>query len=223
MSELLVLSAGAAQAAVSAAAALEGITLRADFGAVGAMQKKLLDGAPCDLVILTRKLIEDLTAAGRVLASGDLGTVPTGIGVRSGDAAPAVSTSEELRKALNAADEIYFPDPQKATAGIHFAKVLEQLGISGKAKTFPNGATAMREMTRSTAKQVIGCTQSTEILNTQGARLVAPLPAPFDLTTVYTAGLCAGAPHADTAQRFLSVLTGKASKTLREKAGFLVA
>lgn len=222
LSEILVLSGGAAQGAVGAAAALEGLTIRGDFGAVGAMQKKLLDGEPCDLVILTRKIVEELTAAGRVVASGDLGAVPTAIAVRAQDEPPLVSDSRELREALLAADEIYFPDPQKATAGIHFAKVLDQLGVRGNRRTFPNGATAMREMTRSRAKRVIGCTQATEILNTEGAKLVEALPAPFDLVTTYTAGVCAGAPHREAAQRFLALLTSEASRTLRRKAGFQV-
>ncbi|MGH8766187.1 MAG: molybdate ABC transporter substrate-binding protein, partial [Burkholderiales bacterium] len=82
MSELLVLSAGAAQAAVCALASLKGYELRADFGAVGTMQKKLLEGAPCDVVVLTRALIAELEPAGRVLQSADLGLVRTGIGVR---------------------------------------------------------------------------------------------------------------------------------------------
>jgi molybdate transport system substrate-binding protein len=220
LSELVVLSAGAAQAVVSALAALEGYELRADFGAVGAMRKKLLDGAACDLIVLTRALIAELEASGRVVASSDVGSVRTSIAVREGDPLPEVSSSGALRAALLAADEIYFPDPQAATAGIHFAKVLEQLGIGGRRKTFPNGATAMREMTRTAAKCVIGCTQATEIRNTPGARLVGPLPPQFHLSTPYAAGVCAGAAHGQDARRFLSLLSGAESRELRLKAGF---
>ena len=53
----------------------------------------------------------------------------TAIAVRSGDASPPVGDADSLRAALLAADAIYFPDPKLATAGIHFAKVLDQLGI----------------------------------------------------------------------------------------------
>jgi len=216
----VVLSAGAAQAVVAALAAQKGYELRADFGAVGAMQKKLLDGAPCDLIVLTRALIAELEAAGRVVSSAELGAVRTSVAVREGDPSPDVSSGAALRAALLAAEEIYFPDPQKATAGIHFAKVLGQLGVQGRRKTYPNGATAMREMVRSAAKRVIGCTQASEIRNTSGAKLVAPLPAEFQLSTPYAAGVCARAPHEQDARRFLALLGGAESRELRLKAGF---
>ena len=216
----MVLSAGAAQAVVAALAAQKGYQLRADFGAVGAMQRKLLDGEPCDLIVLTRALIAELEAAGRVLSSAELGAVRTSIAVREGDPSPDVSSSTALRAALLAAEEIYFPDPQKATAGIHFAKVLGQLGVEGPRRTYPNGAMAMREMVRSAAKRVIGCTQASEIRNTAGAKLVGPLPAEFQLSTPYAAGVCAGAPHEQDARRFLALLGGADSRALRLKAGF---
>jgi len=216
----VVLSAGAAQAVVAALAAQKGFELRADFGAVGAMQQKLLDGAPCDVIVLTRALIAALAAAGKVLSNAELGTVRTGIAVREGEPSPDISSGAALRAALLAAEAIYFPDPQKATAGIHFAKVLEQLGVEGRRRTYPNGAAAMREMVRSAAKRVIGCTQATEIRNTPGARLVGPLPAGFELATPYTAGVCAGALHESDARRFLALLGGPESRELRLKAGF---
>ena len=50
------------------------------------------------------------------------------IAVRAGDPAPPVGDAAELRAALLAADAIYFPDPKLATAGIHFAKVLDGWG-----------------------------------------------------------------------------------------------
>jgi molybdate transport system substrate-binding protein len=217
---LRVLSAGAAQAVVSALARAEGFALQAEFGAVGAIRKKFLEGEPCDLIVLTRPLIDELRAAGRVVSTADLGTVSTGIAVREADPLPSISSSAELKSALQQADEIYFPDPQKATAGIHFAKVLGVMRLDKGWKTFPNGASAMREMARSRASRVIGCTQATEILNTPGARLVGPLPAEFQLSTLYSAGVCQGASNAQAAQRFLAQLAGDGSRQLRLKAGF---
>ena len=55
---------------------------------------------------------------------------------------------------MSAAQGIYFPDPDKATAGIHFMNVLKALGLDEtmrpKFRVFPNGATAMGEMAKST-------------------------------------------------------------------------
>jgi molybdate transport system substrate-binding protein len=206
---LAVLSAGAAQSVVTALARAHGIELQAEFGAVGAMRQRLLEGAPCDLVVLTRALIDELTKKGFVTASADLGRVPTCLAVREGDPLPDPS----LAKALQGKD-VYFPDPEKATAGAHVRKVLDQLGIQVNPKIFPNGATAMRALAKATGN-AIGCTQATEILATPGIKLAAPLAGEFALETMYSAGICRDSP---TARRFLELLL--ASRDLRMEAGF---
>ena len=203
---LAVLSAGAAQGVVTALAARLGMELQAEFGAVAAMRQRLLDGAPCDVLVLTEPMIGELLAQGRVVEKKDLGSVRTAIAVRAGDPMPDVGTAGKLREALLAADAIYFPDPQKATAGIHFAGVLQKLGVAGKRCTFPNGATAMREMAAARAARVIGCTQETEIRNTPGASLVAPLPPGLELTTLYAAAITHAGANARLARRFVSEL-----------------
>jgi molybdate transport system substrate-binding protein len=218
--KLTVFSAGAAQELVNTLAEQEQVELEASFGAVGAMQAKLIDGEPCDLIVLTHALVAELGRAGRIVAQADLGVVRTAIAVREADPAPEVASESALREALARADGIYFPDPRKSTAGIHFAKVLERLGIRENLRPFPNGATAMREMVRSKDARVIGCTQVTEITNTPGAKLVAPLPAQFALATLYSAGVCAQAPHPGPAHRFLALLAGDDSRDLRTRLGF---
>ncbi len=228
--KLTILSGGAANGLVSALAARfkqeTGADIDGTFGAVGAMRDKLVGGANADLLILTAALIAELTKAGHVVASSaaDLGAVATGVAVRSGDPAPAIGGADALRAALRAADSIYFPDPRLATAGIHFAKVLERLGIADEVAprlcTFPNGQTAMAALAAQPAGRPIGCTQITEILNTKGVSLVGDLPAEFALATVYTVGICAKAQAPELARRFAALLTGEGSRDLRRKLGF---
>ncbi len=62
-----ILSAGAAKAVVVAAATDIGVTPGGAFGAVGAMQDKLLAGEPCDVIVLTRAMIATLAASGHVV------------------------------------------------------------------------------------------------------------------------------------------------------------
>ena len=78
-----ILGAGAAKAAVLSAAADIGVTPGGAFGSVGAMQDKLLAGEPCDVIVLTRTMIEALAESGRVLPEtiADLGRVKTGVAV----------------------------------------------------------------------------------------------------------------------------------------------
>ena len=209
--KLRFVSAGAAQAGVATSAKSAGIDVEGSFGAVGAMLERFLAGDPCDIVILTRRQIDELAAKHLVRAQTvkDLGAVPTSIAVRSSDPVPSVGDEASLRAALLAADAIYFPDPAKATAGIHFNQVLEKLGIhervASRIRTFPNGATAMRAMAGASGHP-IGCTQATEIAATPGVKLVAPLPKGFDLVTVYSGAVSATAAEPDFAARFLDGL-----------------
>lgn len=197
------------------------------FGAVGLMKQRLIEGAPCDVVILTAALIEQLTASGHVLAGSarHLGPVKTGVAVKSGSPWPQLETAEQLKAAMLAATGIYFPDPQLATAGIHFMKVLNGLGIAdtvaGKLRPYPNGNTAMNAMAACDDPQVIGCTQVTEILITAGVDLVANLPIEFELATMYTAGVRSTSTCAPQAQAMIDILTSSEHANLRAKGGFL--
>jgi molybdate transport system substrate-binding protein len=226
-----ILSGGAAQGLVGTLApqfqAETGCAIAGTFGAVGAMRDKLFSGTPADLLILTRALIEELTAAGHVVPGSavDVGTVQTAVAVRDGDPPPAVGDAAALRVALLTSDAIYFPDPKLATAGIHFARVLDRLGIAeevgGRLKTFPNGATAMAALAVATASKPIGCTQVTEVLSTPGVQLVASLPNGYELATVYTAGVTSTARAPDMARHLARLLSASATKPTRTRAGFV--
>jgi molybdate transport system substrate-binding protein len=218
-----ILSGGAAQALVDrmkGARAVQGT-----FGAVGAMRDKLLAGEPCDVLILTQALIDQLTQQGHVVAgsAAPLGVVKTGVAVRSGEARPDVSSRDALKAALQKASGVYFPDPQKATAGIHFMKVLKALGIdealAGRIHNFPNGATSMAEMAKA-APGAIGCTQVTEILHAPGVELVGLLPREFELATVYTAAVCTKAQSPSEAREFVQLLASRAAASARAECGF---
>ncbi len=224
-------SGGAAQGLVTALKpAIEQTTdtqLSCTFGAVGLMKQKLLEGAPCDVLILTAALIEQLSASGHVLAGSarHLGPVKTGVAVKQGTPWPQVEKAEQLKAAMLAATGIYIPDPQLATAGIHIMKVLTGLGIAGtvasKLRPYPNGNAAMNAMAACDDPHVIGATQVTEILITPGIDLVANLPLEFELATMYTAGVRSTSTCAAQAQAMIDLLTSPEQAALRAKGGFL--
>ncbi len=203
-----------------------GAVIAGNFGAVGVMKDRLLAGEACDVIILTEALIRQLTGSGHVVAGSAraLGVVKTGIAVKVGEPVPDVRNPEALKAALLSATGIYFPDPVKATAGIHFMKVLEALGIDAtladRLRPFPNGATAMREMSQCLQPGLMGCTLVTEILYTPGITLVAPLPKEFELATVYTAAVCTAARHPAMAVALIDLLADEQTESLRRTAGF---
>jgi molybdate transport system substrate-binding protein len=225
-----VLSGGAAQGLLGAIepqfAARTGAGVAGTFSAVGAMRDRLVAGDPADLVILSAKLIGDLAGSGHVDGASvrDIGIVRTAIAVRSGDKVPDIGDTHALRAALLGADAFYTPDTERATAGIHVARMLAELGIAdemrSRLRVFPNGMTAMGEMAAQIGGTAIGCTQVTEIVHTKGLTLVGNLPAAFELATTYTGAVATRAAAPDLARTLLAMLTEDAAAPVRRTAGF---
>lgn len=230
MTTVNILSGGAAQGLVRGLTepfkTQTGFGIGGEFGAVGVMADKLRAGTPADLLILTQALLEKLAEETLVSPSSiaNVGRVETALAVRSRDPKVTVKTEADLREVLRSADAIYVPDMKASTAGQHFAKVLDRLGISyevaSRLKIFPNGATAMRELAASTATKPIGCTQATEIIATGGIALSGSLPPGCELVTMYTAGVTARATHPNEAAALIALLTGADHKELRQRVGF---
>src|SRR5205807_1053787 len=131
----------------------------------------------------------------------------------------------DLRKALLASDAIFVPDTKTSTAGIHVGRVLAQIGVTdavaARLKICPNGATAMRHLAASDAVKPIGCTQSTEIISTDGVVLSGSLPPGCELSTMYTASVTTRATNARQARALIDLLTSADARELRARAGFL--
>jgi molybdate transport system substrate-binding protein len=227
---LNILSGGAAQGLVSGLAVQfkqhTGLDISGEFGAVGAMADKLRSDTPADILILTSALIGVLAREGLVAGNTakDVGRVETALAVREAASLVSAPDAAGLRAAFLAADAIFVPDTKASTAGIHVAKVLQQLDITeevaDRLKIYPNGATAMRHMADSDARNPIGCTQATEIIATKGVKLSGALPKGCDLATVYTAVITTKAAQASEAQVLIDLLTAAENAALRKQAGF---
>jgi molybdate transport system substrate-binding protein len=219
---LNIISAGAAMGLVKQ---LLGDSVTGSYGAVGAMHDKFLAGEPCDILILARKQLDELIAAGPLTGGiTDIGFVKTGLAVRSDSPAPRVHDSASLRSALLAASRIYTPDMTKSTAGQHVAKMIHSLGImdavKGKLSEHPNGAIAMKTMAADTVGHPLGCTQATEILYTVGVKLTALLPTEYELSTLYSVAVPLRSSHAAAALDVIERLVNPSTVASRQAAGF---
>jgi len=231
MITLNILSGGAAQGLVGSLLAdfkaQTGFGIAGEFGAVGIMAEKLRKGTPADIVILTAALLAKLAEEKLIVAAtiADIGQVETALAVRTGDPQANVMNAADLRRTLLESDAIFVPDTKASTAGIHVANVLQKLGIADEVadrlRIFPNGATAMRELAASKAQRPIGCTQSTEIISTEGVTLSSTLPPGCELATTYTAGVTAAAACPQQAQQLIALLTGAEQQDRRQHAGFI--
>lgn len=227
---LHILSGGAAQGLLArvgpAFEARHGCRIEGTFGAVGLMREKLVGGDLCDVAILSDALIRQLAGEGRLDAATlrPVGIVRTGLAVKQGAPDPEVHSAAALKACLEQAGSVYCPDPLKATAGIHFMKVLQDLGVvetlGARLRTFPSGTVAMAALAQAPEGNAVGCTQVTEILATPGVRLAGVLPAPYELATTYTAAVATGTAEAQLAAELIAALTSVDALEARRACGF---
>jgi molybdate transport system substrate-binding protein len=224
--ELRVLSAGAVREIVPELAEQfrreTGHAVRFAFDTAGALRRRALT-EPADVLIITDQAIDDLARQGVVVPGTrtDIARVGIGVGVRQGAPLPDVSTPDGLKRTLLSVKSFVYMDPGKgATSGIHFAGVLERLGIAAavkdKALLWPAGASA-----EAVAKgQAELCVQQiSEILPVAGVTLVGPLPKELQKITTYSGGLAARSTAPEAARAWLAFLARPAFKAKFAAAG----
>ena len=226
--EVRVLAAGAAKHAIESIAPgferASGHVLRATFDTVGAQRDRVLQAAPgaaADVVVLSDAAVQQLQAAGRLNAPAlPVGQVTVSIAVPAGQPVPDLSDAEHLRAALLAAPSIAYADPARgATAGTHFARTLDALGIreavAPKATVLPFGVDVIEAVAQ--GRYALGVSQSSEISNHPGVQLAGPLPPPHAQGTGYAAARVSDAP---AGQALLDYLRTPAAMGAFRSSGF---
>jgi molybdate transport system substrate-binding protein len=153
-----------------------------------------------------------------------LARVGIGVAVRAGATKPDISSVEAFKRALLAAKSIVYTDPAVGgTSGIHFAKVLDRLGIAQeiKAKSILNAQAAITPSAEIVARgeAELGIQLISEIVSVPGAELVGPLPAELQAMTVLSAGIVINAQEADAARALFKFLTSPAAASVIKAAG----
>jgi aromatic ring hydroxylase/ABC-type molybdate transport system substrate-binding protein len=199
--------------------------IRADFewNTAPAFVKRLQGGETADLLILNRAAIDTMTRDGRILAGSDvtLASSPAAIAVKAGAVRPDISTPEALKRTLLAARAISYSDPAAGGAsGIHFAKVIQQMGIAeainAKNRFPPPGGLCARFLP--TGEVELAIQQVPELKQVPGIEVVGPLPAPYQLVTVFVAGIEKTSTKATEARALLDFLrTPPSAEVFREK------
>ncbi len=212
--ELQVISAGAMRAIVTElAAAFEketGHTVKLTFGTVGVIKAKLAEATPVDVVIMTDEAMRDMTRQGAVVEGSwtAIGRTGIGVAVRDGAPKPDIGSPEALKQTLLSTKSLVYVDPaQGGTSGIHFAGVLQRLGIADAVKpktTLVPGGYPAELVARGDVELVVH--QISEIIPVKGVTLVGPLPKELQKTTVYAAGVTVGSASRTTAGAFVAFL-----------------
>ena len=131
------------------------------------------------------------------------------VAVRKGTPKPDISSPEAFKRALLAAKSITYLNPADGGAsGIHFAKVLDRLGIASemKAKTvFASKAGAVGPMVAN-GEAEIGVLQFQLLFSIAGIEIVGPLPGDLQDGTVFSAAIMSGTRDAEASKALISFL-----------------
>lgn len=234
---LLAFRAGAAEVKVLSASALKvivtdlskqfekesGHTTKLEFATAGGVEKRVLGGETPDVVIATDVQMKGIAEKKLVAAEPVvIARVGVGIAVKEGTKKPSIATSDALKKTLLAVKNVTYPDPAKGGAsGIHFASVIEKLGIAKevKAKSILGANPDFVCVSVAKGEAAMCVHQISEIIPVKGVTLVGPLPKDVQKVTVFAVAPGAKAADAAAAQAFAKFLARADLKSNFAKAG----
>ena len=224
--DLAVLSAGAIEPGIKAAAAAfekqTGHSVKVTFNTAPELRKRMESNPAFDVVVAPPAVIADFAAAAKLAAArANVGRVGMGVTVRDGAPMPDISSAEALKKSVLAAQSLVF---NRASTGLYLEGLLQKLDVyrqvESKTTRYPDGASVLEHVIKGKGNEM-GFAAMTEILlyTGKGLKLVGPLPAEIQNYTAYTAAPLASGQQQALAQQFVTFLSGPVGKPLFVAAG----
>jgi molybdate transport system substrate-binding protein len=185
------------------------------YSTMGAITERTIGGEESDVVISSPMSIATLVKKGRINAGSQVAISKTGVGivVPSGTTVPRVASVEDFKRVLLAAKSVVYANPAGGgAAGIHFARVIEKLGLAEQLKPKIKLAAGgdVTEVTLAQGDGALGMTQVSEIVGKVGAELVR-LPDELQNYTGFVAGTPVGAKQEEAVAAFINFLRSPAA------------
>jgi len=181
---------------------------------------RLQRGEPVDLVILADSVLDLMIRDGKVVAASRVPLARSAIGmaVRAGAPKPDISSVDALRRTLLNAKSIAY---SASVSGQYLStELFPRLGIAGQ--IMPKSHRIDRERVGAVVARgdaEIGFQQISELLPVPGIDYVGPLPPEVQKTTVFSAGIVAGAPHPEAARVLIQFFASPAVAAAVKKSG----
>lgn len=198
-----------------------GHKLEIKYATLGAGIKRVSGGETFDVVIMPGMpgfLKKSAAAADNVTPIARSGI---GVAVRKGAAKPDISSPEALRGALLAAKSITYANPAGGgAAGVHFAKVLERLGIADEmqSKTVFHPKADATGILVANGEAEIGVNQIQVLMPVAGIEIVGPLPGDLQNNIVFSAAVMSGNSNAEASKALADFLrTPEAAAVIKAK------
>ena len=181
-------------------------------------------GEAFDAVVLAANAIEQLIAAGRIVAGSRVDLVNSGVAVavRAGGARPDIGTEDSLKRAVLAAPSIGF---STGPSGVQLAKLFERWGITeqikGRIVQAPPGVPVGTLVAQ--GEVALGFQQLSELMNLAGIDLLGPLPAAVQIITTFSGGMPVTSTQADAVREMLTFMASPATSDVKRRNGMAPA
>ncbi len=182
--------------------------------------KRVQAGEAFDIVALASNAIDQLIAAGKVVAGSRVDIVNSGVAVavKAGATHPDISSEAAVKQAvLNAPTIGYSTGP----SGVQLAKLFERWGISAQIQsriiTAPPGVPVGSLVGKGDV--ALGFQQLSELVNQPGIDVIGPLPSAIQITTTFCAGLAAISTQAEAVRALLAFFASPETADLKRRNG----
>jgi molybdate transport system substrate-binding protein len=223
--EITVLSAGAVQPGLNAAAAAfekqSGHTFRITYATAPQIARRIAAGEQFEVVIAPTAVLDELLQSRKIEDRQTVGRVGVGVEVRAGAPMPDISSVEALKRSLLAAESVVF---NRASTGTYLETLFRRLGIfeqiESKITRYADGTAVHGHVLAGHGGEIgFGAIPDILLHRDEGLQLVGPLPPEVQNYTAYAAAPMTSAVNREAARAFVHYLTSPAARALFTVAG----
>jgi molybdate transport system substrate-binding protein len=183
-----------------------GLSFAATYKSTNMSLSLIAQGLTADMTILTREAIDQLVRDGVIVpgSTADLARSGVGIAVKAGAPKPDIGSVEALRRTLIDAKSVAFS--RHGASGIHFANVIERLGIADEVRRKAHIGDSFVGEVAARGDAEIAVQQISELKAVAGIDIVGPLPDEVQKISVFAAGIFRAAHNPDGASTLIKYL-----------------
>ena len=180
--------------------------------------KRVQAGEAFDAVVLASGAIDQLIAAGRIVAGSRVDLVKSGvaIAVRSGAPRSDIATEDAVKRAVSAARSVGY---STGPSGVHLAKVFERWGIDLKDRLVQAPPGVPVGSLVAAGEIELGFQQLSELIHLSGIDILGPLPPAIQIITTFSAGMLVTSTQADTVRALLAFMASAAAEAVKRNNG----
>jgi molybdate transport system substrate-binding protein len=196
-----------------------GNKISATIGTSAQLKARVDSAEAFDAIILTKSLLDQLAAQGKVADTprAPISHVGIGVAIRKGAPKPNISTVDAFKQAMLNAKSIGYVD--NTPTGAALKAIFAKLGIADQVNPKLKPLTIQAADAAANGDVEIAMTQTSEILPVAGAELVGPLPADIQVNTVFAVGISTAAKNADGAAALIKFLTSPSAAAVIKAKG----